>query len=268
MRNDPLISVLLPVYNAQDFVRDAIISIINQTYKKYELIIIDDHSSDQTSTILKSISDKRFKIIENTKQLGVSHSLNRGLKASKGEFIARMDADDIAYPTRFKTQIDALRQHPTIGIIGSAVDLINKKSQIVGSRYPPDSWEKIKKRLNYSNPMIHPTVVFKRILWLKYGGYDAKMDGAEDYDLWLRFARFTKMLNLPYKLLKYRISKESVSYKNNRKINQAYINVKLKAIKHYKYPVWNLVSIMKPLVSSLLPTSIWNKIYTYYYNYD
>jgi len=127
MKDEPLISVVMPVYNTEKFVAEAIESILAQTFTDFEIIIIDDCSTDKSWQIIQDFSEKdqRIVTIQNSENQGLARSLNKGLKIAKGQFIARMDADDISMPQRFEIQLDFLKNHPDVGVVGSTVKFIH-----------------------------------------------------------------------------------------------------------------------------------------------
>lgn len=267
MQKKPLVSIVLPVFNAQTHASEAIKSILRQTYSNFELIIIEDASTDKTRKVVREYTDTRVRFLANTDHLGVTKSLNRGLEATKGEYIARMDADDIALPTRLETQVKFLENHPEIGVVGTGVELIDAKGKRIGIKGFDQTHAQLKNTLLRRNPLIHPTVMFRRILIEDYGGYDEVLDGAEDYDLWLRLAKHTYIVNLPDLLLKYRIHQESVSYEYSDRLDTAFIKARWKSIWYYGYPVWHLIFMIKPIVSLFIPVAVKQKLYQLFYGY-
>src|SRR3989338_10709157 len=133
------ISVIMSVYNGMPYLPEAVKSILNQTYKNFEFIIIDDASTDQSTKYLRFLKDKRIKLIKNSKNLGLAASLNKALKFAKGEYIARMDADDISLPKRFEKQVKFFKKHPSVDICGTWVNLIDDVGKIIGEKKYPIS---------------------------------------------------------------------------------------------------------------------------------
>ncbi len=169
-----MISVIMPVFNAQNFIKDAIRSILNQTYKNFELIIINDVSTDMSDKLIKSFKDKRIRYIQNEINSGVAKSLNIGLRIARGKFVARLDADDIATKDRLQKQINFLNSHRDIGVVGSWVILINNKEKQLHIKKYPEKYDAIKKEAIRCNPLNHSTVMFRRSLIQQYGEYDEK----------------------------------------------------------------------------------------------
>ena len=207
----PLISVVMPVYNAEKYLREAIDSILNQTYTNFEFIVINDGSTDGSADIVRSYNDPRIVFVDNPKNAGLVAVLNQGLDMARGKYIARMDADDISMPERFKKQIEFMEKHRNVGvsgtffhIFGDGIDRIETKTL-----YP-----KLKDMLATS-PVGHPTVMMRRNVLNKYNlRYDPRYKHAEDYELWLRVRKYTKIANIPEVLLNYRWTGENVSAKN------------------------------------------------------
>ncbi|MBF9046476.1 glycosyltransferase [Rhodobacterales bacterium LSUCC0031] len=207
----PKISVILPIYNAQSFIADAVKSVLTQSEKDFELILIDDASSDDTPRILARMTDPRVNIVRHEENLGLVASLNEGLHLSRGRFIARMDHDDIAMPDRFAQQLAFLEVNHSVGVVGTGYQLINGEGKL-GPRYrPPVTHEEISWAMSFVCPLAHPTVVARRELLIACGGYSDAAAYAEDYDLWERLSRKVKFANLPDPLLLLRKHKENMT---------------------------------------------------------
>ncbi len=204
---NPKIAVLLCVHNGKLFVREAIESILNQTYKDFEFIIVENCSTDDTWQIIKSYTDPRIKAFQTSfKQL--SYNLNYALMQTKAEYVARMDADDIAKPQRLEHQIAYLEDHPEVGVLGTAFELFGDKNEGKIITLPATD-NAIRRRLPFRFCFCHPSVMFKRETILKYSGYQgAKF--CQDMDLWLRLSRDNtiKFANLREPLLRYRIHQD------------------------------------------------------------
>jgi len=206
----------MPVYNAGEFLIESMESILNQTFKDFEFIIINDCSIDNSLKTIKGFQkkDNRIKIINNRKNLGVKRSLNKGLKIARGKYVARMDADDISLPNRFKVQFDYLENHPKIFLIGGSAIIINESGERLGIFEKYDNYKRIKKKLPKTNCMIHPSIMFRNT---KDIYYREKFIRSEDYDLYLRFLSQGKNItNLHDFLIKYRISRGTGLYKNQK----------------------------------------------------
>lgn len=264
----PSISVLLPVHNGERFLAPALKSILSQTRVNFELIAVNDGSNDKTEKILGRIRDRRLRVINCPLQQGVAVALNLALSKAKGEFIARMDADDVAEKERFEKQIRYLETYPEVGVVGSWVKLIDGREKLKGYKKFPASDREIKQALHHANPLIHPSVMIRRKLFDKYGGYSPGLDGAEDYDLWCRFAPHTEFANLKQVLLQYRLHQDSVSFTRTSRLNFAYARVQLKKVLVYGYPAWELIFGLKSLLSLLMPGPIQRFVYKKLFGYQ
>lgn len=255
----------MPVYNCEKYIHKAIKSILNQTWKSFKLIIIDDNSTDNTSWLLNNLSNPQVLIIRNKVRLGVAKCLNIGLEKAKGKYICRMDADDVADPKRLAIQIEYLENHTDVGVLGTGVFLIDETGKIIGRRIWPNKWSIIKRCLPVFNPLIHSSVMFRKKLIDDYGAYDENLNGAEDYDLWLRLAKHTQIINLPKPLVQYRYSQSGISFSNLKQTQRAAILAQIKSVFQYHYPVWNLVFVLKNMIGYLLPYSVVKLLYTTFY---
>lgn len=211
----PLISVIMPVYNAGYYLESAISSILNQTLKNFEFLIFNDGSTDNSLEIIQSFQDERIKIYHYEENRGYVEHLNSGIKLSKGKYIARMDADDISYPGRLMQQYNFLEQNINVGLVSSDIRLINKADEIYGDLFYdknlPVEW-----LLLWQNPIAHPTVCVRRDLLNKTQlQYESSKMPAEDYNLWTKLIQHTKFKILDTPVLKYRILENS-AYNSNR----------------------------------------------------
>jgi len=215
MTNGPLISVVMAVYNGEDYLRGSIESILNQTYKNFEFIIVNDFSTDSTLNIIKSYNDKRIRVINNEKNLGQTRSLNVGIRSATGEYVARIDADDFSYPARIERQMDFFIHNPEFDLIGTSGHILDKSGKKRSISLAPTSQEEIFFRMFFDNPVIHISALAKREKILMLGGYDESFTIAQDYDLWSRFLiNGFKIGNLKDILVSYRIHSGTVSKKN------------------------------------------------------
>jgi len=205
----PIISVIMAVHNGEEYLKSSIDSVLTQTYRNFEFIIIDDASTDLTPVILRKYSkkDRRIKIITNPKNVGLTKSLNKGIKIARGEFMARQDADDISLPSRFEKQINYLDSHENVVLLGTSAYIIDKDNTIITKIVPPQSDEKIRKRLYSQNCIFHGSIMFRR----KVGAYRENFRFSQDYDLYLRALEIGKIETLPEALYMHRFTKEQVS---------------------------------------------------------
>lgn len=226
--NNRLVSVILPVYNGEKYIAQSVDSILNQTYNNIELIIIDDGSNDNTLKIINSYSSDPRVIIITRENKGLVHSLNEAIDISRGRYIARMDADDIASVDRIEKQIDFLSNNIDVAIVGSRVILINENDDEIGRCYRPLSLDAIKCHFYYGSPLVHPTVVYNLNVLSKDKIKYCKDDyPAEDLGLFLRISKDFKIRNIKYPLLKYRITSTGISLSNNEKQRNKSIDLRV-----------------------------------------
>ncbi len=212
---NPSVTVALPVYNAEPYLKSAIKSILKQTFIDFELLVIDDGSTDNSLTILKEYQakDSRIRIIARENK-GLVRTLNELIDLAKGRYIARMDADDISMPERFVKQVEFLDKHPLCNVVGSWRELINEDEQKIGIvESPTDHFEIDQLHLVGHSTIPHPGAMIRKTSLLEVGGYDERMETAQDLDLWLRMAEKGKLANLAEVLIQVRIHGDSVSEK-------------------------------------------------------
>lgn len=212
-RHVPLVSVVLAVYNCSSYIKDAIDSVLSQTFLDFEFIIIDDGSNDGTEEILKTFTDDSRILLLSQKNVGLTASLRKGIEISRGKYIARQDADDISLPKRLDTQISFLEENSDFGLVGTYVDIIDKIGRVVNSEALPVNDQEIKSELMKRNCFFHGTTVFSKKAYLNVGGYQPDFIVAQDYDLWLRMVEKYKVKNIPIVLYQYRKTETSISSK-------------------------------------------------------
>ena len=277
MNNDsqPLVSIIMSVFNGEQFLQQAIDSILSQTYSHWEFIIIDDACNAATKSILKRYdNDGRFKIITNTTNQGLTKNLNMAIDFCEGEFIARMDGDDISLSERLNEQVNFLLKHQRTAAVFGFVDLVDEMGTFIG--YWPDdrkasTYDKIKHRLPFSNCVAHPTVMIRKNVLQQYK-YNENQAYSQDWDLWLRLVSdgiIIEKINKP--VLLYRIHKNSVTKISNKrsaflKIHKSYIRYLKKVWKDKKINGYNLLihtgfilNLVKLGLSKIKRTFIANK---------
>ena len=204
--SNPKLTVLMPVYNAAKYVGEAIESILNQTFRDFEFLIINDGSTDNSLEVIESYKDLRIKLVNNEKNLGLSRTLNKGIELSEGEYIARMDADDISLPVRLEKQVEFMDSHPHIGICGSWMQGFDPSGNKGIWQYPQNH-DELLCLLFFNSCFAHPTVCMRKQVLLESGHfYKQEFTPAEDYYLWSELLEVTQGANLPLVLLKYRSS--------------------------------------------------------------
>jgi len=210
IRNNPTVTVLMAVYNGGEYLKEAVDSILKQTYEDFEFLIIEDGSTDQSLKILKSYKDHRIRIIQNSKNIGLIKSLNKGLKFANGKLIARMDADDISLPERFQKQIVFMKDNPEIGVCGTWLKTIGKTKKRVCKS--PLKHEDICAKMFWDSTIWHATVfIRKKILIENNIFYNENFKRCEDYKLWVDLAKVTKFANIPEVLYFYRFHNSQVT---------------------------------------------------------
>ena len=214
---NPAISVVMSVYNGQRYLAQAVESVLAQTFRNFEFIIIDDGSTDRTAAILADYAkrDARIRIISHENK-GRATSLNIGIDVARSGYIARMDADDACLPDRFQQQLDFLEAHPDVGIVGGAVEVVNGNGQLLRRIKPPTGDAEIRSTMLTGNPMWHPTILMRRQHVLAVRGYRKQFLDTDDYDLWLRMIERCQIANLEAYVLQYRIHANQVSVRNMR----------------------------------------------------
>ena len=204
MADVPSVSVLMPVYNGEEYLGEAIESILNQTFRDFEFIIINDGSTDHSAEIVQSYDDPRIRYFESEQNMGLARSLNRGLALARSPYITRMDQDDISLPERLAKQVDSLNAHPEVGVLGCAVQLIDAGGKLSNIQRYPAEHGVLRWHLCFKSPIAHPTVMMRREVVARVGGYSIDIVHAEDYDLWRRLSWVTHLSNLEEVLLCYR----------------------------------------------------------------
>lgn len=260
----------MPVYNAEDYLVEAIESILKQTYQNFEFIIVNDHSTDKSWEIIQKYQ-KRYpnKIrafnLKRTLNRGGDACANIGLSKAKGKYIARMDADDIAHPKRLEKQITFLEKNKDIFLVGTNAKVINTKGKIIGDKTVPLSHGKIYRLYFTFHPIIHPSVMYKRIVNKKRFYYSNKFSANNDYYIFFKMiCSGYKFANIKEKLLYYRIHDKNNTFSN---IKQKFINIlKIRFIMFIKYnyqPTFKqwLINIFQLMIIFLLPSYITKKIY-------
>lgn len=253
--SSPKVSVIMGIYNGEKTMKRAIASIVEQTFTDWELIICDDCSTDNTYRIASEYAEKdsRIKVIKNEKNMRLAYSLNHCLSVAQGEYIARMDDDDICLPERFEKQVEYLDKHPEMAVVGSAVMVFNEVGDIgirgIGTEYP------IRNTVNLSTPFAHPTIMMRKSAYDLLNGYTVSPDTlrAEDLDLWYRF-RLEKLDGyiIQEPLLRYYEPIEAYK-KRSVKAAKGMVKINKKYFKLLDIPLKYFLIIYKPMISALLP---------------
>jgi len=234
MQTEPLVSVVMAVFNAERFLEQAVRSILEQTYTDFEFIIIDDGSKDGSWDIMAGFgrADPRIRLIRLEKNQGVSTACNAGLEIATGRYIARMDSDDISLPNRLSRQVEFMETHPEIGVLGAGMRYMDESGKLLG--VPPHFEGDLSIRWNllFESPFFNPTVMLRRsILDQNALRYDLScVHGEEDYELWSRLLLLTKAENLPDVLVYYRLHTQSLSHRSAASQQESVVNISSRAV--------------------------------------
>jgi glycosyltransferase involved in cell wall biosynthesis len=221
----PKITVVMPVYNGEKYLDTAIKSILNQKFTNFEFVIVDDASTDNSVEIINSYQDQRIKLIKNNVNLGIPTTRNKCLQESSGEYVAVLDCDDYAYPSRLAEQLEFMENNPDFGMVGSWVELIDENDDLTGEVWNEDEpSQKIPCRLLFHNYFAHSAVLLRRsaLDTVKINGeiYRKDYPNAQDYDLWVRISKKFKVWNIPKVLIKYRVHSHCISLKSANLVEQ------------------------------------------------
>ena len=249
---NPLVSVIMPAYNAAKTIKKSIDSILNQSYTNFELLVIDDGSKDETAPIIKSYTDPRVKYVKNENNMGLVKTLNKAISISAGKYVARMDSDDISLPKRLELEVDYMESHPNCIICGgfaeSFTEVDGNMRKIRLLKYEVDDY-RIKQELACECCFAHPTVMFRSSVFSRTDiRYNDDYLNSEDYKYWIDLMEFGEYHNIPTKLLLYRISPTQMSASSNVTIRNSSRCRLLYIIKQYGPETHNLVLKTKPSV--------------------
>lgn len=223
---DKLISILMPVKNTEKYIYDSVQSILSQSYKNYELIILDDGSSDKTVEIIEGIKDERIKLYIRASE-GLTSQLNFGLQVAKGDLIARMDGDDIAFLGKLQVQKNFLDQNPDIQIVGTNYYFIDEAGKIILQKKLPEHNGDIEFMMPIIDSVLHTSILTYKNILVDSGGYSSEYNTSEDIELFLRLiSRGYKMYNIQKPLLKYRLTEKPQGYYETQNKNHYEIGLK------------------------------------------
>ena len=234
----PKISVVMPVYNAEAYLSEAIESILNQTFTNFEFIIVYDASTDNSYKIIEEFlkKDKRIIFLINKNNLGLAESRTKGTKYATGKYLAVADADDISIPTRLEKQYNYLEKHSDFGVVGGFIQLFDSQTQkIIGVRKYYEDDSNLRKRLFLYCPIAQPVCMIRKEVFDNIGYYDPKYPLAEDLDLWFRIGTRYKFANIQEILLKYRVHKNSTTISKIKKMEAMTLDLRKKYSNGYGY---------------------------------
>jgi glycosyltransferase involved in cell wall biosynthesis len=207
----PRISVVLAVYNGERYLKEAIESILGQTFANFEFLIIDDGSTDRTREIIRSYQDPRIRLVVNETNEGLTRTLNRGLRLARGEFIARQDADDISEQERFEKQVAFMDANPEVALLGTQCIVVDTEGKCLWNSRMPQTWTEIRWSMLFCNPFSHSSVMLRRGLLPAIGLYNEEYRYSQDYEFWSRIMRRHPVEILPDRLIRYRHHPQSMT---------------------------------------------------------
>jgi len=235
---DPIISVMMIVYNAERFLKDSIESILNQTFSDFEFIIVNDGSTDNSYKIINEYSrkDNRILVLDNEKNLGIAESRTKCVKYAKGKYIVIADADDISAPTRFEKQYKYLEEHKKCGVVGGFIELFDSETgKIIGLRKYNEDDVELRKRIFIYSPIAQPASMIRKEVFDNIGFYNPEYPPAEDIDIWFRLGTKYKFANIQEVLIKYRVHRNSATIKNMYRIKNLTLQIRKKYMYEYGY---------------------------------
>lgn len=265
----PRVSVLLASYNSEQFIEACIESVLAQTFCDFEFIIIDDASTDGSFALLQEVGrhDSRVRVIRNKYNLGLGASLAQGVEIARGDYVIRIDADDLCFPDRLDRQVRFLDEYPDVDVLGGAAVEINAEGKTGRVRRMPITHEKIIQNI-WACPFIHPTVAFRRKRILAVGNYNATLRRRQDYELWFRCARQgLRFANLQDPLIYYRFDADTHRRQPLRlALQQARIG--LEGCRMLGLPWWQRVGVMLPVWRAVLPLRLQHAVYRVFTAFD
>lgn len=230
----PIVSIILPAYNAECTIKESIQSIVNQTFRDWELIVINDGSSDNTEKVIQSFQDPRIIYVRNECNKGLIYTLNRGLDMANGKYIARMDADDISLPNRIEKQVQFMDSRRDVIISGTQIELFGNERKKYPKRKLPTRDKDLKNLLAVTSCFAHPTIIIRKsVLRDNNIHYDYHFKDAEDYNMWIDLMPYGKFANLDEILLRYRISNSQITRPSNKQQIKSSILCKKKYLSQY-----------------------------------
>lgn len=265
--NQSFVSIVMPVYNAGDFLIEAIKSLQNQTHRNWELIAVDNRSTDNSWQILQEFArdDIRIKIYRHDANQGVAYTANLALTKTRGQFVARMDADDISLPWRLEKQVEFLENNPEVVAVGGQCEVINRHGEIIGQKEFPKEAQLVVMMMFQSIPLQQPAMMVNRkLLPNDFIWYEDNYDVAEEVELLFKLFQYGKVCNLPEVVLQYRLHDKNISLQNPKRTFFLTFKTRLKAIYKYGYKptLWGVtVTLIQLIAVSLLPSKLIYPVY-------
>lgn len=247
--------MLMAVHDGAPWIAEAVDSVLAQTAADLELIVIDDGSADATPDLLAGVRDSRLRV-ERQVRAGLTRSLNRALGLARAPLMARLDADDWALPERLERQRAFLEAHGGIGLLGTAAREVDAAGRVLATVTPPCDDAALRRALIRRNPFVHSSIVARRHLVERAGGYDERLPVAQDYDLWMRLSRLTALANLAEPLVVRRRLPGAVSVQRDDDRLRAESRVRWRAVRAGTYPWWCAVFAARPALALALPLPV------------
>ena len=265
-----LVSVLIPTYNSAEFIKDCVESIINQTYKNIEIIIVDDASTDKTFDILKRLAkqDKRIRLFQNRTNLGITDNMNNGIYKCNGKYIAILDGDDWAYPYRIEEQVKVMENKQDIVLCSGYMDICNEQLELQTTRTYPLKDKDIRRAMVKYDPISHTSSIWRREALLKTTLYSKNFPICRDYDLIVRISEFGKYANIPKPLIKYRVRNNSETGKRIRQTQMYSFYIQMKAVYEYGFRFTfsdGIFLICRLVATAILPSRIQRYIANHFF---
>ena len=254
----------MPVYNCQKFLKQAIESILTQTYTDFELIIMDNCSTDGSYEIEQEYAkkDPRVRVFRNEENVGITNNRNRGLDHVRGRYVANMDSDDVSQPQRLAAQVEFMDAHPEVGIVGAQLNIIDENGTILKPRPYPLQDAQIRKLIFTTGPFAQPVTMIRKEVYDKIGKYNKQYEPSDDLDFAVRAGQFFKFANLDKTLLHYRISTFSTTTRKMKLMRTVAVKAKLDAIlKHgYRPSIGGAARLLAQGTLAVLPSAIGDRV--------
>lgn len=232
-----LVSVLMPVFNGEKYLEDGVKSILSQTFSDFELILVDDGSTDSSLELAEALAkqDSRVKIVKLPEHKNISVALNAGLEACSGKYVVRADADDWCYPDRLEKQVNFMEENLEVAVSGGRIEICDESLRFLNYRKYPKTDSRVRKKIFHFSPFAHPATIWRTDLMKQAGGYNESFEVAQDYDLYFRVGQLGKFANLDDVLIRLRTHKKSSSMKKGRRQEIVTLFTRCKAAVEYGY---------------------------------
>jgi len=257
---NPIVSVIMPAYNAEKYIEKSIVSILEQTFKEYEFIIIDDCSKDETWTVICDFArkDSRIVALKNTLNLGIAGNRNKGVSLAKGKYVMWQDADDVSMPLRLENQYKFMESNEEVGIVGGFLEFFDDNGSTSIRKYAPDD-KTLRKNIFRYSPVAQPAAMIRKTCLDEFGEYDLKYPPAEDLDMSFRIGTKYKFANLQEIVLKYRENLGSATFTRLKTIELNTIEIRRKYSKGYAYKMTcfdKLYNLIQNISIYIIPTKM------------